>query len=210
MSKKDWIGELRIYLLQRGVYRSFCWMNMQQNGSLLFSFSSKTARLIEYGRSVVQSGNFVDHSKTITRGTIDIKDAKHPHISFHPPRITQKSGIAHLKDANGNVDEWDLDWFPVKNSQAILYAYSGDISKLSQVVHLKGNHQVVDIPNNVDCIQMELVLYPKSVQIVGRWDVLTNIIGVCPHYIVCCHFLPIRVVDLSVYIATDEYSKEEK
>jgi hypothetical protein len=207
MSKKEWIGKLRIYLLRGDVYYSFCWISMEKNGSLLFGFSSKNMRFTEYGSCVVRSGFFTNHSQTKTKGNLSIKKADKPHITFHPPTIVQKVGITHMVDGKGKVDEWNLDWFPVKRPQALLFAYSGDISKLDEVTKLKGNRQVIRVTKNVNCLRMELILHPipKSNVIIGRPDTLTNILGFCPNYIVCCEFDPVNIVDPAVYIATDEY-----
>lgn len=209
MSKKEWIGKLRISLLLRNAYYSFCWISMERDGSLLFGFSSKSVKLTEYGRSVVRSGYFTNHSQTLTRGNLDIKNTNKPHITFHPPKIVQKAGIAHMVDDKGKVDEWDLDWFPVRKPQALLFAYSGDIGRLDKVTQPKGNSQVVRVPNDVHCLRMELVLHPipKSPQLIGQTDTITNILGFCPNYIVCCGFYPMNIVDQAVYIATNEYLK---
>lgn len=207
MSKKNWIGELRIYLLHRNTYRSFCWISMWKDASLFFALTSKTMRFTEYGSSIVRSGYFVDHLQTLTRGNLDIKETHKPHISFHPPSIGQKSGIAHMVDVKGKVDEWELDWFPVRRPQSLLFAYTGDIAKLDKVTTLKGRSEVVNVPDKIHCLRMELILrpIPKSPKRIDQPNALTNIIGFAPHYIVCCHFDPINIVDAAVYIATDEY-----
>ena len=210
--KKEWIGKVRIYLYFRKTYYSFCWISMEKDGSLLFGFSSKTLRFIEYGNSVVRSGIFTEHTQTLTRGNMDIKDAKTPHVTFHPPRIEQKSGIAHMVDDKGKVDEWELDWFPVKRPQSLLYAYTGNITVLDKTFQPKGRHLIATVPPNLQCLRMELILYPnldpQSPKVIHYPNAVANIHGVCPNYIVSCYFDKHSLVAPALYIATDsEVSK---
>ena len=211
MSKKEWIGKVRIYLRLRNTYYSFCWISMEKDASLLFGFTSKTLRCIEYGSCVVRSGAFTDHTQTLTRGNIDIKKANTPHVTFHPPKIDQKSGIAHMVDAKGKVDEWELDWFPVKKSQPLLFAYTGNVTTLDKTFQPKGRHLIACLPPNLQCLRMELILYPnldpQLPKVVHYPNALANIHGVCPNYIVSCYFYQNNLVDPALYIATDSYNK---
>lgn len=166
MSKKEWKGKIRIYLYLRESCYPFCWISMLKDGSLSFGFMSKTLRFIEYGSAVVRSGAFTEHAQILTRGNMDIKDADTPHVTFHSPRIGQKSGIAHMVDDKGKVDEWELDWFPVKTPQPLLYAYTGDITMLEKTVEPKERRQIVMVPANLQCLRMELILYPSSPKLV--------------------------------------------
>ena len=211
MSKKEWIGKVRIYLRYRNVYYQFCWISMERDASLLFGFTSKTIKFIEYGSSTVRSGYFTDHTQVITRGKMRIREANTPHITFHPPKIYQKSGIAHMVDEGGKVDEWELDWFPVKKAQSLLFAYTGGIDALDTVLKPKGRHQVVDVPHNSQYLRMEMTLYPnlnpQAPKIVHRSNAVANIHGLCVNYIVGCHFYPNAPTDPAVYVATDQYDK---
>lgn len=181
---------------------------MEKDASLLFGFSSKTMRLTEYGSCVARSGYFTDHSQILTKGNLEIKKSNKPHITFHPPRISQKFGIAHMVDESGKADEWDLDWFPVRKPQALLFAYTGDIARLDEISKLKGKHQTIRVSNSVNCLRMELVLHPipKSTVAIGGANTI-NILGFCPNYMVCCQFESVNIVDPAVYIATDVYTK---
>ena len=181
---------------------------MEKDASLLFGFSSKNMRFTEYGSSVVRSGYFTDHSQIIPKGNLDIRKTSKPHITFHPPTTSRKIGIAHMVEGrNGKVDEWNLDWFPVNKPQALLFAYTGDIDRLDETEKLKGNHQIVSVHDNVNCLRMELILHPipKSTVAIGSPNTI-NILGFCPNYIVCCHFHSVNMVDPADYIATDVYN----
>ena len=209
MSSSERIRKIRIYLRLRRNLHSFCWINLLKNGSLSFGFTSKTQKLVEYGTSVVRSGFFGEHARILTRGTVDIKDAKTPHVTFHPPRIEQKSGVAHVIASNGRVDEWELDWFPVKKPQLLLAAYTGDIAMLD-IAKPQGQYEVVDVPPNLHCLRMEMVLYPlptKSAIRVDDPNAVANIIGRCPNYIVSCPFYENPLGLLGFYVATDRYTK---
>lgn len=209
--ENEWIGKrkIRIYLYWREKYYSFYWLQFLKDGSFSYGFQSKELqKMREYGSAITQSGQFVQHTPIIRRGNIKLEDIKKSHITFHPPRVKQKSGIVHI-DANKNqrVDEFDLDWFPVKSPQAILYVYSGDIFKLQSADALKGRYEIVKVPANTLYIRMELVLYPipkKRIQ-VGDPNAITNIVGLCPHYIVSCRLYSDTLADAGFYILSDSH-----
>jgi hypothetical protein len=205
MSKKEWIGKVRIYLGYRKSLYKFCWISMEKDNSLLFGFSSKTFRFIEYGSSVVRAGYFTDESPILTRGNINVKDAKTPHITFHPPRLYQKSGLVHMIDENGRVDEWELDWFPVKKPNSLLFAYTGSLLALDRETKPKGKYQVVVIPPNLQCLRMELILFPnlspQTPKVLHRPDAVGNVHGLCVNYIVSCYFYPNPLGKPAVFIA---------
>ena len=205
MSSSERIRKIHIYLRLGRNLHSFCWINLLKNGSLSFGFTSKTQKLVEYGTSVVRSGFFSEHAQILTRGTVDIKDAGPSHVTFHPPRIEQKSGVAHVIASNGRVDEWELDWFPVKKPQLLLAAYTGEIAKLD-IAELKDHYEVVRVPPNLRCLRMELMLYPNQPTLTLRLDdpnAITHIMGICPNYIVSCNFYENPVAELAFYVATE-------
>ena len=202
--RKEWIGQIRIYLHLRKSYYSFCWINLQEDGSLSFGSLSKTLKFAEYGTAVVRSGYFTDHTQTLTRGNVDIKDADRPHVTFHPPSINQASGIVHMRDSNGKViDEWELDWFPVKKAQLLLCAYTGDITMLPKEVKPKGRYKVARLSSSLQCLRMELILYPLSATLVHDPSAVANIHGGCPNYIVSCYFYNNNLVEPALYVASD-------
>ena len=212
--KKEWIGKIRIYLYLRESFYSFCWINMLKDGSLSFGFMSKTLRFTEYGSCVVRSGAFTDHTQTLTRGNMDIKNANTPHVTFHPPRIDKKSGIAHMVDDKGKVDEWELDWFPVKKPQSLLYAYTGNITALDKTFQPKGRYLIATLPPNSQCLRMELILYPNPdpqfPKVVHYPSAVANIHGGCPNYIVSCYFYDNNLVKPALYVASDLWVSKTK
>ena len=205
MSKKEWIGKVRIYLGYRNSLYKFCWISMEKDNSLFFGFSSRVFKLIEYGSSVVRSGYFTDESPILTRGNIQIKDTNTPHISFHPPRLYQKSGIVHLVDENGQVDEWELDWFPVHKPKSLLFAYTGSLIALDRETKLKGHYQIVDIQPKLQCLRMELMLFPnlspQAPKVLHRPAAIGNVHGLCVNYIVSCYFYPNPLGRPALFIA---------
>ena len=207
--RKEWVGKrkIRIYLLWRKCYLPFCWVQLLKDGSFSFGFQSKTLRFREWGSAVVRSGHFTEHVQILAGGSVNIKDVSAPHVTFHSPKIKQKRGIVHLVGSNGTVDEWELDWFPVKTAQAILYAYTGDIAMLEKAAGLSGRHEVAVIPPSMQCLRMELIIHPRSATLKQIHDqsAITNIHGFCPNYIVSLCFYKNPLAEPCLYMATDYY-----
>ena len=109
----------------------------------------------------------------------------------------------------GKVDEWELDWFPVKTPRSLLYTYTGDITMLEKTAQPKGRCQIVMVPSNLQCLRMELILYPnldpQSPKVVHYPNAVANIHGICPNYIVSCYFDKHSLVEPALYIATDSW-----
>ncbi len=206
--RKEWVGKrkIRIYLLWRRHYYSFCWVQLLIDGSFSFGFQT-SLRFTEWGSAVTRSGYFTEHAQTLTRGSVNIKDVNAPHVTFHSPTIQQKTGIVHFVGSNGIVDEWELDWFPVNRPQLLLCAYSGDIINLEKTAKLKERHEVATIPSNVRCVRMELVIHPLSSNAgqIEDTNAITNILGFCPDYIVSCWFYENPLAEPCLYVATDSY-----
>jgi len=205
--RKEWIGKRKIdiYLLWRNSYYSFCWVQLIKDGSFAFGFRSKTLHFTEWGSAVVRSGYFVGHTQTLTSGNVSIKNVLAPHVTFHSPTLQQKRGIVHFVGSNGKVDEWELDWFPVKKAQGLLYAYTGDISMLEKVTKLAGRHEIAVIPPDVRYIRMDLIVHLLSAtakQLEDRKAII-NILGVCPNYIVSCWFYENPLSEPCLFMATD-------
>ncbi len=204
---EKWAGGLQVYLRQKAIYRRFCWISMGEDGSLFFNFTSKTTKLTEYGTSVLRSGYFIEHPEIPVKGNMDIKLAKQPHISFHPPSLNHKWSIAHFKDGRRTVTEWRLDWFPVRKAQLLMYAFSGNIEQLDAITKPTGDgSEIIIIPDNTSFVQMDLFLYPNLdiPQLVGRLYKVPHLIGRCPHYMVSCMFYPSKEpYPLSWYVVND-------
>jgi len=203
------IRRIRICLFWRGNYYSFCWIEFLENDSFSIGFLSKVFKFTEYGTARLRDGYFSDHAKTLTTGNVDIKDAASPHVTFHTPKICQDSGIVHMVAANGNVDELELNWFPVRKADKLLYAYTGDIAKLDKDRKKKSRYQIVDVPPNVQCLRMELMIYPrlpkypKPPKIMHDPGAIANIHGGCPEYMLSCHFYKNKVVEPQLYFAAE-------
>ena len=203
---------IRIHFAWRGSYYSFCWIEFLQDSSFSLGFLSRVFKFTEYGSAIARSGHFTEHVQILTSGNIDIKDAESPHVTFHPPKIGQKSGIVHMKANNGIVDEFKLDWFPVKQTQALLYAFTGDIATLDETSKKMPRYQIVSVPSNLQCLLMELIVYPRSpkypkpANIVHIPRAVGNIHGACPDYIVSCYFYGNDLVQPALYLASDSYT----
>lgn len=198
------IRRIRIYFAWRGGYYSFCWIEFLQDGSFSLGFLSRVFKFTEYGSAIARSGHFTDHTKILTRGNVGIKDADSPHVTFHPPNIGQNRGIVHMTSKNGLVDEFELDWFPVKKSQAVLYAFTGDIAALDRSTKAMKQCQIISVPSNLKCLRMEMTVYPRA-KIIHIPDAVGNIHGGCPYYIVSCYFYGNDVVEPALYLASDSY-----
>lgn len=205
------IRRIRIYFAWRSSYYSFCWIEFLQDGSFSLGFLSRVFKFTEYGSAIARSGHFTDHAKILTRGNVGIKDADSPHVTFHPPNIGQSRGIVHMTSKNDLVDEFELDWFPVKKSQTVLFAYTGDIAVLDKSTKAMKQYQTISVPSNLKCLRMEMTVYPRSpkypkpAQIIHIPDALGNIHGGCQYYVVSCYFYGNDMVEPALYLASDSY-----
>jgi hypothetical protein len=207
--KKEWLGKrkINIYILWKNNHYKFCWIQLLTDGSFSLGFEPSTSRFTEYGSAVMRSGTFTKHIQTMTDGNVNIREVIAPHVTFHSPLIQQRIGLVHFKGKNGIVDEWELDWFPVKQSQLLLCMYSGDIANLEKINKLKGRHEIATLPSNIQCVRMELEVCPllKLPQQIHDVSALANIHGFCPNYILNCRFYPNDLVTQGLYMATDSW-----
>jgi hypothetical protein len=177
--------------------------------SFSLGFLSEVFKFTEYGSAIVRSGHFTEHTKIITSGNINIINAKNPHVTFHPPKIGQNKGIVHMTAINGKVDEFQLDWFPVKKAQPVLYTFTGDIATLDKATKTMPQYQIVSVPSSLQCLRMELIIYPQSAKYPKQAifthfpEAIGNIHGSCPDYIVSCYFYGNNLVEPALYLATD-------
>ena len=179
---------------------------MLKDNSFSFGFSSKVFKLIEFGSSIVRSGHFTDEIPILTKADINIKTSQRLHVSFHPPRLDQKSGIVHLIDNNKKiVSEWELDWFPVRKPDSLLFAYTGNLNALDAVTKPTGRYEEVYIPSVYQFLRMELSLYPNRNPQTPKWidrpSAISNIHGLCSNYIISCYFYPNPPSQPAVFIA---------
>lgn len=197
---KEWIGKIRVYLKLNQNYYAFFWLSMWQDGSLSCGFMPKMQRT-EYGTTITHDGNFTNHQKAITKGNVDIKKASFLHVSFHPPRLSQKTGVAHIKDRAGYVDKWDVDWFPVKRPTHLFTVDTGNITILEKAVIFKKPYEVVVVPSNIKYLRMNLFIYPRTAVRFHDPNSITKLIGICPNFIVCCYFYQRELCIPAFYVA---------
>jgi hypothetical protein len=206
------IRRIKIHFAWGGDCYSFCWIEFLKDGSFSLGFLSGVFEFTEYGSAIARSGYFTEHEKILTSGSVDINDAESPHVTFHPPRIGQNTGIVHLIAKNGIVDEFELDWFPVKKVQVLLYAFTGDIAALDKAAKKIPRYQIVSVPSNLQCLRMELTVYPRSPKypkpatIIHMPSAVGNIHGGCPDYIVSCYFYENALVAPALYLASDSHT----
>ena len=206
-SKK--IRRIRICLFWRSVYYSFCWIEFLEDRSFSLGFLSKAFKLSEFGSAVLRDGKFSGHASTLSSGNVNIRDAINPHITFHPPKIWQSKGVVHMAAKNGIVDEFELDWFPVKETKMLLCAYTGEINKLDKDNKRKSRYQIINVPPDFRCLRMELVIYPrlpkypKPAKIIHIPTAIGNIHGGCPDYIISCYFYKNEVVVPQFYYSSE-------
>jgi hypothetical protein len=203
------IRKIRIHFGWRGGCYSFCWIEFLQNGSFSLGFLSKIFKFTEYGSAIARSGHFTEHTKILTCGNIDVTDAESPHITIHPPKVGQKTGIVHMTAKNGIVDEFQLDWFPVNKIQPLMYIFTGDIAALDKTTKRIPRYQIVLVPSNLRCLRMELIIYPRSPKypkpatIIHVPKAIGNIHGGCPYYMVSCYFYGNDLTAPAFYLASD-------
>lgn len=187
------------------VVYSFCWLSLLKDGSFSFGLSSKTRPFTDYGVAVYSPKGFKVHSGVITSGRVLITDAIHPHYTFHPPRINQMSGLVQLTGSNGMVDRWDVDWYPVNIAQTLVFAYTGDIRQLDRATKRKERTETVQVPLDVSCLRMELIVWPRETkgQYIDDLTAVTNVNGISPNYVLNCRFYKNDLEPLIVYVATD-------
>lgn len=204
MNKKQ-NRKLRIYLKSNGRYYPFCWTELLTDGSFSFGLSSKRIHFDEYGTAVCRSGKFMNHIQTLRRGTIHIEKAKAPHVTFHPPKITQKSGIVHFVAQNGKVDEWNLDWFPVIKEQLLLCVEAKNFFEIAIPLRPKKHYRMVPVPKNVKSFRMNLEIYKRNTPINRLHDNFSfgNIHGYCPQYVVSLKFYEYDSQATCIYMASD-------
>lgn len=199
--------KVRVYIKIGSIYYSFCWVEFLKDGSWSFGLTSRGMPWKEFGTAVYRVGKFIGHVQTLTTGNTNKKDIYDLHITFHPPRIEQKSGIVHFVDNEKKIDEWALDWYPVTKAQTVICVSTGIVDILRKTQSLKKNSHIVDIPRDVEFLQMTLSLYPRSTKLTDMHNpkALGNIHGYAPGYIVSCQFYKQGPTPLYIYVASDRW-----
>ena len=154
---------------------------------------------------------FVEHKQTITSGAITIKNAKAPHVTFHPPKILQQSGIINFTTANGKVDSWSLAWFPVEKKQLLACITVKDFLEISNAGKPKKQHKVIPMQSDLRSFRMNIEINPRNTQLAQLHDSKalsdTNIHGYSPKYILSLRFYRDNSQITSIYMASDTIIK---
>jgi len=108
-----------------------------------------------------------------------------------------------MRSGASYVDRWQLDWFPVKSAMHLLSTKTGYIASLQKVPQLKQPYEIVNVPANVQYLEMKLLVYPGKPIMLHDPRSLTKLIGGCPHYIVCCYFYQCEPCVPEIYVAAE-------
>jgi hypothetical protein len=197
------VRKKRVYLKKGSHIYPFIWIEFLEDASFSMGLMSKQIKLTEYGSAIQRGLQFREHTEVLTRGTIPINETKMPHFTFHPPRFSQTSGIVHMVDKCGKVDEYEFNWFPVTMVDHIATVYSGDISLLGNVKSPKRNYSLVAVPRSSQGMRMDVFICPVGAHV--ELDPLSedNVIGGCKHYNLICSFYSDNSPKFAIYVATE-------
>lgn len=198
--------KLRIYLEQGGKTYPFCWASFLKDNSLSFGFIPKNIKFTEYGTAIYKSSKFIRHQKNVISERI--KKVKTPHITFHPPKISQQWGVVNFTTPEGKFDTWNLDWFPVHRKQLMLCVIIKDFQKIILPARPKQYHQIVFVPLDISSFRMNLEIdeiYMKNNKPIVVHDGRTfgNIYGRSPKYEVYLRFYSSNPLTTTIYIANE-------
>lgn len=202
------VRKKRIYLKSRLQIHPFVWLEFLEDASFSLGVLSQRLKLTEYGSAIQRGFQFKEHAGILRRGDTHISEAKSPHYSFHPPRILQTAGVVHMVDQRKKIDEWELNWFPVRTVDHILTIYSGDIEHLGTVRRPKKNYSLVVVPGTSLGMRMDLFICPARVRVELDPLAKDNIIGGCKHYNLICSFYSDDTPQFAMYVTTE--MKEQK
>jgi hypothetical protein len=197
------VRKKRIYLKAGAAIHPFLWIEFLDDGSFSLGFMSKQVKLTEYGSAIQRGAEFTQHAQVVRRGNIPIDETETPHYTFHPPRISQRSGIVHMVDATGKIDEWEFDWFPVRKVDHILTVYSGQLTLLGTVVRPRKNFSIIAVPPSAQGLRMDMFICPVRTHIGLDSLAIDNVIGGCKHYNLVCSFYKDSSTRFSIYVATE-------
>ena len=197
------VRKKRIYLLTQKLLYPLCWIEFLEDGSFSIGLISNKINFTEYGSAIQYSLSFKDHFQTIQRGSVKIQDTQTPHYTFHPPKISQNSGLVHMVDSNGQVDEWNIDWFPVIKPQHLLTLNTGQFEALGTVNKPKQNYSIINVPNGCIGLRMDMFIAPIGANIELDRTAIDNVIGGGKNYSLICSFYEDSGARLCWYVAND-------
>jgi hypothetical protein len=197
------VRKKRIYLRSGKQLYPFYWIEFLDDGSFSLGIISKEIKFTEYGSAIQRQISFKNHVQTLRRGEISVQETKAPHYTFHPPRISQEAGLVHMIDPNGKVDEWELDWFPVRKTQHLLTINSGQIQALGTVINPKRNYSIVTVPQGWRSLRMDMFISPVISNVELDPSAFDNVIGGCRHYNLICSFYKDANDTLCIYMASE-------
>lgn len=207
MHSVKFVRKKRIYLKKGTHIYPFIWIEFLEDASFSLGFMSKQLRLTEYGSAIQRKLQFQEHTEVIKRGTVPISKTEMPHYTFHPPRISQRSGIVHMVDQCGNVDEWEFNWFPVTMVDHIATVYSGSLAALGTIKSPKKNYSLVEVPHTSLGMRMDVFICPVGSHVELDSLAKDNVIGGCKHYNLICSFYSDNSPQFAIYVATEMRKK---
>lgn len=197
------VRKKRIYLKEGAGIHPFLWIEFLDDGSFSLGLMSKQVKLTEYGSAIQQGAEFTQHAQVLKRGNVTIDESKAPHFTFHPSRISQRSGMVHMVDETGKIDEWEFDWFPVRKPDHIFTVYSGQLGLLGTIVRPRKNFSIIAVPPGARGIRMETFISPASPHIEYDSLAIDNVFGGCKYYNLICNFYKDSSAQFSIYVASD-------
>lgn len=208
MTSVKFVRKKRIYLEKGSHIYPFIWIEFLEDASFSFGFMSRQIKLTEYGSAIQRRLQFQEHTEVIQRGAVSISETKMPHFTFHPPKISQASGIVHMVDQCGKVDEYELDWYPVTMVDHIATVYSGDLAMLGIVKSPKKNYSFVAVPHSSAGMRMDAFICPAGAHV--ELDPLAedSVIGGCKHYNLVCSFYSDNSPQFAIYVAAEKSKRK--
>lgn len=198
----------RLYLQKGKVYYEFCWLSFLRDHSLSLGLNHKSLPISEVGTAHQIKGNFKYHLPSLKRADIVASNIEDLHVTLHPPRISQKEGIAQMRSGSNTISRWSLDWFPVKNPQCLIHVYSGPIFKLRTIEKPKSGFVIPVSPKQI-FLRLDVMTYPRDSSLSLNVRTKLDVIGLAPKYVVACKAYPTKESVPAVYVATDQWADNQ-
>lgn len=203
MPSVKFVRKKRIYLKRGPQIYPFIWIEFLDDASFSLGFMSKQVKMTGYGSAIQRGLRFQEHTEVMRRGRVQIGNAEAPHYTFHPPALSQRSGIVHVVDQSGKIDEWEFDWFPVAAVDHIVTVHSGRLELLGTVAGPRKNHSIVAASSASQGMRMDMFICPVGARVELDPLATDNIIGWCKHYELVCSFYPDDTAPFSIYVANE-------